>query len=453
MTDPVVPRFTDTRPMSSQAPLNAVVTGLLREAVAANRSNDRPRAHALFRQATEHDPGNEAAWLWFANTADDPRDAVTGLRNALRLNPAAASATAALPVALVRAGAVSAKAGDRAAATDYLTQAVGLDPANETAWLWLAGVTADPGLAAEHLERVLQINPDNAHARQGIAKLRAAAAGPTRCPLCGHQPDEAHDTVADTCGKCRAVLNLARPEAFDGPVPGLSRPLVEAAARRLKVTWSTTPTAETAFGLALAFLNLGHVEEGKRAAQIALQARGLTQDRREEIGRFLGLGKAGGDAQPVARRTAVIATSGMVRNVPRSAPVVSLPPPTWVMVVDDSPTVRKTVAVTLSKAGYQVTEAADAEEAARLIHEGGAPKLFILDVNLPGTDGFALCKLLRGEAATAHVPVIFLTGKTGILNKLYGKWVGAADYVTKPLQPRALLAAVTNLVPAPAPAQ
>ena len=128
------------------------------------------------------------------------------------------------------------------------------------------------------------------------------------------------------------------------------------------------------------------------------------------------------------------------------------PPPTWVMVVDDSPTIRKTVAVILSKAGYQVAEAADADEATRLIHEGGPPRLFILDVNMPGLDGFGLCKLLRAEAATAKTPVVFLTGKTGILSKLHGRWAGAADYLTKPFQPRDLLAAVAKIVPAPAPA-
>lgn len=81
------------------------------------------------------------------------------------------------------------------------------------------------------------------------------------------------------------------------------------------------------------------------------------------------------------------------------------------MVVDDSPTVRKLVSVTLSAAGYEVAEANDADHAAKVLRESAVPQLFILDVNMPGMDGFELCKILQGNDETSKIPVMFLTGK------------------------------------------
>jgi DNA-binding response OmpR family regulator len=115
--------------------------------------------------------------------------------------------------------------------------------------------------------------------------------------------------------------------------------------------------------------------------------------------------------------------------------------------VDDSATVRAMVSELLTGAGYRVAAAESAEAAAKLVQGGTVPKLFVLDVNMPGTDGFGLCKALRAHAQTAGVPVVFLTGKTGLLSKLHGRWVGAAEYMTKPFQPDKLLATVGRLAP------
>ena len=117
-----------------------------------------------------------------------------------------------------------------------------------------------------------------------------------------------------------------------------------------------------------------------------------------------------------------------------------------VIVVDDSPTIRKLVSVTLTQAGYAVTEAADGYEVAEKVRQVGVPKLFILDINMPGLDGLQLCKMLRQNAETAEVPVVFLTGKDGFFNKLRGQWAGAAEYLTKPFDPQKLLATVGKLV-------
>lgn len=432
--------MTTTRPAPSPE-----VTHLVREAIAAARAGDKPRANALFRHVTNHQPTNEAAWLWFANTATDPADVVTGLRSAVRLNPSNATVSAALPVALLRAGVAAAKANDRPAAVDYLTAATAADPSNETGWLWLAGVTDDPDAAIGYLDRVLDLNPLNAHAKQGIAKLRAQHAAPIgQCPVCEHAPRR-DDTIGDVCGQCRAIIDLNRPEEFDRAVPGIDRALVTAAAKRLRVRWAAEGKPEAGYALGLAYLNLGFVAEAMQAFQASVSGRNPDPARRDAVARLVkhrqGL---------AARTTTRIGVPGTRPELPPVPERPAPPPRPRVMVVDDSATVRRMVAIALNAAGYQVTEAEGAEQAAKLVREAGAPALFLLDVNMPGTDGFGLCKHLRADPETARVPVVFLTGKTGLLSKIHGKWVGAAEYITKPFENAKLLAAVSKLVPIPA---
>ncbi|QEG31820.1 Alkaline phosphatase synthesis transcriptional regulatory protein SphR [Gemmata obscuriglobus] len=408
---------------------------LLREAMKAAHGGEKARAHALFGEITERDPRNEAAWLWYASTAEKPVDALIGIRATLNLNASNPTALAALPQAVFRAGVEAARANDRAAAARLLTEATELDATNEAAWLWRAGVTDDPGTAITFLEQVLKRNPASAQAKAGLAKLRArlgpAPAPPWRCPLCEHSA-AADDTVTTTCPGCGAVTALDRPELFDAPAPGVDRALVEAAARRLKAAWTTDPSADTAHALGLAYLNLGYTDFAVRALQAAVQkAAPPGPPWRADAVRFLSAQRETG--------------AGAARA--ESAPAPAPAPGPKVMVVDDSATVRMMVSSLLTAAGYSVVLAHGAEEASRLVRDSGPPQLFILDINMPGIDGFGLCKFLRATAETATVPVVFLTGKTGLLNKLHGRWVGAADYVTKPFEADKLLETVTRLAP------
>jgi CheY-like chemotaxis protein len=304
-----------------------------------------------------------------------------------------------------------------------------------------AGVTDDPIEAIGHLEQVLRLKPDSVQARQGIEKLKSQLP-PTawQCPVCEHTPCDG-DTVADRCLRCRSVVDLANPDLFDTEMPGINRPLVEAALQRLRAKWATAPTPETTFALGLAYLNLGFGDEGMRALRSAVGGRGANPAWRDEVARLTQ------HREELASAQQIELAGDTQPNLP-SITVTRLTDRPRVMVVDDSPTVRRMVSIALKSAGYQVIEATDADHAAKLVHETGAPKLFILDVNMPGMDGFGLCKHFRADAETANVPIIFLTGKTGLLSKIHGRWTGAAEYLTKPFQREKLLATVARLVPA-----
>jgi len=113
-----------------------------------------------------------------------------------------------------------------------------------------------------------------------------------------------------------------------------------------------------------------------------------------------------------------------------------------VLVVDDDRELRELIVFVLRQAGYAVIEAGDGPEAIRL-HASERPDLVLLDVNLPGADGFEVCRAIR---AVDETPVMMLTVRGGEEDQVRGLDLGADDYLTKPFSPRTLLARVRALL-------
>jgi DNA-binding response OmpR family regulator len=113
-----------------------------------------------------------------------------------------------------------------------------------------------------------------------------------------------------------------------------------------------------------------------------------------------------------------------------------------VLVVDDEPTIRDVVVQYLRREGYATLEAGDGD-AARDLLEREWPNLVVLDLMLPGTDGLALCRWIRGRS---QLPVIMLTARGEEADRIVGLELGADDYVTKPFSPRELVARVRSVL-------
>jgi len=109
-----------------------------------------------------------------------------------------------------------------------------------------------------------------------------------------------------------------------------------------------------------------------------------------------------------------------------------------VLVVDDDVKTVELVKLYLDRDGYRVLTAYDGVEALHLAQENH-PDLIVLDLMLPGIDGFEVCRALREDS---DVPIIMLTARTADQDKLTGLGLGADDYVTKPFSPRELAARV-----------
>lgn len=114
-----------------------------------------------------------------------------------------------------------------------------------------------------------------------------------------------------------------------------------------------------------------------------------------------------------------------------------------ILLVDDSADSRTILSALLEAAGYQTIEACDGEHGLKAVQDV-KPSLILLDINMPGLDGFEVCKRLKSDTNCADIPIIFLTAQTDVENKVKALALGAADYVTKPYERPEVLARVQN---------
>lgn len=112
-----------------------------------------------------------------------------------------------------------------------------------------------------------------------------------------------------------------------------------------------------------------------------------------------------------------------------------------ILLIEDDADIRELVRYNLEREGYRVVQCASAEEA-KIWLSKKAPDLILLDLMLPGLDGFSFCRELRKEERTAKVPVIMVTARVEDADIVAGLEVGADDYVTKPFSARVLAARV-----------
>lgn len=116
-----------------------------------------------------------------------------------------------------------------------------------------------------------------------------------------------------------------------------------------------------------------------------------------------------------------------------------------ILVVDDSPSLREVVGITLRGAGYDVIEAGDGRQALQCL-DGRRIHLVVCDVNMPVMDGFSFVRESRKLPRYAFVPVIMLTTEWREESKLQGQMAGARAWMVKPFRPEQMLQAVARLV-------
>ena len=114
-----------------------------------------------------------------------------------------------------------------------------------------------------------------------------------------------------------------------------------------------------------------------------------------------------------------------------------------ILMVDDEPTNLQVLYQTLEGVGCKLLIAKDGETAMAIAGKA-QPDLILLDIMMPGIDGFEVCRRLKSDSATRGIPVIFLTGVVETEKKVEGFRLGAVDYITKPFQADEVMARVTT---------
>jgi putative two-component system response regulator len=115
------------------------------------------------------------------------------------------------------------------------------------------------------------------------------------------------------------------------------------------------------------------------------------------------------------------------------------------LVVDDTPE-NIDLLVELLKNQYKVKAARNGQAALRIARSDDPPELVLLDLIMPGMDGFAVCHELKKSAATAAIPVILLSGAIGKTERRRGDELGCAGYLTKPVEPSELFAMIKRVL-------
>ena len=223
------------------------------------------------------------------------------------------------------------------------------------------------------------------------------------CPVC----EAGWAEPQRICMECRAITDPILVD--DAPQhEGADRSALRAAQKRISAALDTTPTFELYRALGLVYLNLRQSNDA------------LEQFR---------------EAQRI---------DGSDENI--GLAVEALEKRQLIMAVDDSKTVQRMISSVLEKERYRVAIAGDGLQAlARLDEE--MPALVLLDITMPRMDGYQACKVISGNEATKHIPVIMLSGKDGFFDKVRGRMVGASNYITKPFEPAALLKAIRKQLP------
>ena len=397
--------------------------GMIREAAESARRGDRRTARTILHELLTIEPGHPAALLWLAGIADTPAEGLVHLERLLAIDPANARAREGATSLRLKIGVEAAQRKDRTEARRLLEAVLELDPKNVSALLWLAQVATDPVEALARLKRVVEIDPANVKAREGLAHFekttpKPAAAPP--CPIC-QRPAGVLD---GRCRACRNLVDFRDPGRFWDDSSG-DPTCLHWAESRYEASARKGADAASSYRLALVYANLRRFDEAR--------------DRLREASSLA-------PSHAVLRQSLDALSARLAKGeVPAGRPARKK-----IMVVDDSPTVRKLVAVTLERAGYQVVEAGNGSAAVGLVQDSVFPDLVFLDITMPEMDGYKVCKFMRGTAEMRDTPIVMLSGNDGFFSKVRGKLAGSTQYMTKPFKPDELTAAALKYIGTPA---
>jgi len=312
------------------------------------------------------------------------------------------SRVAALEV--LRQAMAAARSKDNVKTRQLLLEVIKLDQDNETAWQWLAGVAESPLEATAALERVLLLNPRNEKARAELKPIRLKA---------GMEAARGKDVLT--------ARRLLRTVVADDP--------------NSEQGWFWLASVCESPHEAISFL--------RRVLQLNPNNAAAKKGIDYYNGKIAKLAESG-SLPSIARPLRPSSSSG---SVPTMSTTVAPPqpdaPPRTVLVVDPSRTVRKLVAMAAGPDGITVAEAGDATEGMERIKEA-TPDLILVAAAMPGMDGYDFCKTLRQNPALKRVPVVLMTEREGLFDKLRGKVAGVDGVLHKPFDPSALVQAVRS---------
>lgn len=472
----------------------------VQRAIAAHADGAVDRAGWCLDQALEHDEQCEMAWFWKASLAADHADKLAFLERVIEINPENQEASDALSKLNTEASArafadakTAAVAGKRKKALELVDEFLRTVPDNAEAWVLRSHLSLGLDEKVASLREALAIDPDNAAARASYDFLVTTLSGEVdeseqiEHDMVSHVADENYEprsaeemfgpTEETVDAEAATVENVSVPEellaetfegqpepVFETAAPDSSCPFC-AAANDAQAFACTSCNAVLTLSDLESLLANPHVDrETMQQAVAQMEAEWNFRDFSEQELINLGIGhfnlrsfepglKYLQEASRLSPNNVIL--SGQVNALAirleelrrKEETQTAAPEGKTILVVDDSPTVRKLISGKLEKAGHTVICAVDGVEALAVIEET-MPDLVLLDIAMPRMDGYEVCKQIRSNPAAEHLPVVMISGKDGFFDKVRGRMAGTTGYVTKPFGPETLMKALeTYLVP------
>lgn len=384
-----VERIDALRRLVVLAPDDAVRRTQLRQALLARAvmiaSTDRAEARSRFHEAAALNPHDVRIWQALSNLAETADERLQSLRELLRVAPDHHEGRSVLRQALIDDARALSAAGTIDASLDRWREAIQVTGGDVEVWLGFAETIPDQEEAARAIHTAHGLDPADPRAVAALDRLRGPQVDPAILPA----PDDAF-------ARFDAAPESPAAPPQDGEVDDS---LLDALA-----TLPKAPIAQVAAPVAAAV-------ESPASSTPSAPAPGPEA------------APAGNTPEPAAAAVAADAAT--------------------VMVVDDSPTIRKILGLTLERAGYRVVMEANGNSALERLRDL-VPQVILLDIAMPDLDGYEVCKRIKQDPRTEAVPVIMLSGKGAFFDKVKGHMAGATEYLTKPFETPAVLAVVTS---------
>ncbi len=316
---------------------------------------------------------------------------------------------------------------------------------NAIAWLWYARISGNLRTIELALTNARRLAPENADIIDDIKKLNAVtpfiearkqnhsetSTAIRHCPFCW-SPAEVN---AKQCHYCKAHFFVHK-QIFNQTLPEINpkegEQVINDAIARYSDVISRENNVTAHYYLGLAYLNIAQWEKAiTHLHQTAKRAPNKKQfaDQLRMVLNYIASRRQVPDlSQTDASEKADDASKVDLTSFDRKK----------ILVVEDSSTTRKVIAVTLSQNDYHVIEACDGIEALSRLNEHN-PDLILLDIILPKMDGYKILSIIKGNSDFKETPVIMLTSKDGFFSKMKGRMAGVTAYLTKPFDPQELL--------------
>lgn len=327
-----------------------------------------------------------------------------------------------------------AEANEHKQAQQMLATLLKQNPRNSAAWLWYSRVTDNLKAVEAALDNAKILAKDDPEVEEEIRKQQTAyqngcsGTGTIQhCPFCWTP----YIDTPETCAYCKAYFRLT-PAMLRSPKKQVDKAIIDRAIHRYTKIILVEKKHRIHYNLALAHLNRNQWEEGLDQLYKTRKLDPENDLYRRQLNLLLDhmanfeLPMSDGAGQAAKEKIVAAAENRKDKTV---------------LVVEDSATTRKVITVILRHEGFDVIEAKDGIEAMARFNET-TPDLVLLDIVMPGMDGYQVLSTMKHNSNFRKIPVIMLTARDGMIDKVKGRMSGCSEYLTKPFTPEELTARI-----------